>query len=63
MDNQENIFSISVEWVQQEALELIKRRLNDEELSSVKKGIESGILFDIDTVFKTAIRNAVNIPT
>jgi hypothetical protein len=40
---------------------LINRILSDYELASVKKGIESGFLFDFDTVFKTAIRNAVSI--
>jgi hypothetical protein len=58
MENSDNIFSISVEWVQLEAMELINRRLTDDELSSVKKGIDSALLFDIDTVFKTAIKNA-----
>jgi len=61
MENQENIFSISVEWVQQEAEEVIKRRLSDDELLSVKKGIESGLLFGIDTVFRAAITEAVRI--
>jgi hypothetical protein len=55
----EYIFSITTEWVQQEAQELIKRTLTDDEINSVKKGIESALLFDIDTVFKTAIMNAV----
>ncbi|MFA5780925.1 MAG: hypothetical protein WC868_01500 [Bacteroidales bacterium] len=61
MENQENIFLISVEWVQQEAEEIIKRRLSYEELSSVKKGIESGLLFGIDIVFRAAITDAVRI--
>lgn len=56
----ENIFSISVEWVQLESERLIKRRLTDNELYSVKKGIEWGLLTDIDTVFKAAIEEAVN---
>lgn len=61
MDEKENIFSITVEWVQEEAKLLIKRELTDIELTSVKKGIEAGLLFDIETVFKTAILNAVEI--
>jgi len=59
MENQEDIFAISIEWVQLEAEKLVNRRLTEEELYSVKKGIEWGLLTDIDTVFKTAIRNAV----
>ena len=60
MNNEKNIFEISYEWVQQEAEQLIKRRLTEEELYSVKKGIEWGLLTDIDTVFSTAILEAVN---
>ena len=59
MENKENIFEISIEWVQLEAEELINRRLSEEELHSVKKGIEWGLLTDIDTVFKAAITTAV----
>ncbi len=58
MNENENIFEISIEWVQEEAKKLIGRKLTDDEISSVKKGIESGLLFDIETVFKTAIENA-----
>lgn len=59
MEEEKNIFEISLEWVQLEAQKLIGRELTDEELCSVKKGIEAGLLFDIDTVFRTAIENAV----
>ena len=58
--HEEKIFSISVEWVQLESERLIKRRLADDELYSVKKGIEWGLLTDIDTVFKAAIKEAVS---
>ena len=54
------IFSITKEWVQEEAKQIIKRNLTDEEVYSVKKGIESALLFDIDTIFKTAIKEAVS---
>ncbi len=57
MMESENIFEISIECVQTEAKKLIDRRLTDDEIFSVKKGIESGLFFDIDTVFKTAIEN------
>ena len=62
MDKNDNIFSISVDWVQEEAKLLIGRELTDDELYSVKKGIEAGLLFDIDTIFKTAIFNAAGSP-
>lgn len=57
MRENENIFEISVKWIQAEAKKLIGRKLTDDEMFSVKKGIESGLLFDIETVFKTAIEN------
>ena len=60
MNDEKNIFEISFEWVQLEAERLIKRRLTNEELYSVKKGIEWGLLTDIDIVFSTAIREATN---
>jgi len=55
MDNQNKIFSITVDWVQEEAKLIVGRKLSDKELMSVKKGIEAALLFDIDTIFKTAI--------
>ncbi len=59
MKNKENIFEISIDPVQSEAKEYIGRKLTNDELNSVKRGIEAGLLFDIDTVFKTAINDAV----
>lgn len=58
-NKEEYIFSISVEWVQLEAERYINRRLNEDELSSVKKGLEWGLLYDFDTIIKTAISNAI----
>ncbi len=55
------IFSISYDWVQEEAIDRIGRRLTSDELHFVKQGIESGLLFDIDTVFTAAITEAVEI--
>ena len=57
---EEYIFTISVEWVQLEAERYIGRRLNEDELSSVKKGLECGLLYDFDTIIKTAISNAID---
>ncbi len=59
MNSNENLFEISIEWVQEEAIRIVGRQLSESELSSVKKGLEWGLLTEIDTVFRTAIENAV----
>ena len=61
MNSDKNIFEISKSWVQEEAKLIIGRTLTDEEILSVKDGIESGLLFDIETVFRTAITEAIEI--
>ena len=61
-EHEEKIFSISVEWVQQEDEKLIKRGLTEDELDSVNKWIEWGLLTDIAIVFKTAIQEAIHNP-
>ena len=61
MNSNKNLFEISIDWIQDEARTLIGRQLSEYELFSVKKGLEWGLLFDIDTVFKAAIKNAVEI--
>ena len=47
------VFSITLEDLQSAALEKIGRTLTEEEILIAKKGLESGLLFDIDTVYKT----------
>ncbi len=54
----ENIFQISINETQAKAKELIGRKLTDDEIISVKKGINAGLSFDIETVFQTAIQEA-----
>lgn len=58
MEN-ELIFSITVERVQEVAIELIERRLTGSELIGVKRGIENGLLADIHAVIETAISDIV----
>ena len=58
---EELVFSITVETVQQAAIEIIERRLTENELRKVKIGIEWGLLSDINAVFYTAISNVVGI--
>ncbi len=55
----EAIFSISVEDLQHEALNVTGRKLTDKELRVAVKGINEGLSFDIDTVFKTAIEEVI----
>ena len=51
LDPDEVIFIITREEIQQQAVERIGRRLTDDEIHVVQKGLQSGLLFDIDSVF------------
>lgn len=55
----EIIFSVTVEDLQNEAVNRIGRKLSEDELYTAKKGIKSGLSFDIETVFQTAVDEAV----
>ena len=60
-DNEKIVFSVTVGDLQEESMRLIGRRLTDLEFYTAKKGIDWGLSFDIDTVFKAAIDEAVDI--
>jgi hypothetical protein len=48
-----NVFEISIEDLQSEAIEKLGRTLTEVEIDIAKKGLEEGLLFDIDTVYGT----------
>ena len=60
-DSDKIVFVVTVGDIQQESIRLIGRKLTDEELDTATKGIDWGLSFDIDTVFKAAIDEAVDI--
>lgn len=53
MNNKHLVFVITLEDLQSESLENIGRILTDEEIYIAKKGLEFGLLTNIDTVYKT----------
>ena len=57
--NDNAIFKITIEDMQNEAIERIGRRLSDEELEIAKDGLEWGLLFDIDTVYNTILTEMI----
>lgn len=55
----ETIFAITIHDLQRNALEKIGRLLTDEEINISKKGLEYGLLTDIDTVYKTIFNEII----
>ena len=53
LKKKEIVFSISIEDLQIEAMEKIGRTLTDEEIEVAKKGLEMGLLTDIDSIYNT----------
>jgi hypothetical protein len=58
-DIEKIVFSVTAGDIQQESVRLIGRKLSDEELDKAVDGIDWGLSFGIDTVFRTAINEAV----
>ena len=53
MEQNDSVFSITLEELQNEALRIIGRTLTEEEVYIARKGLEFGLLTDIDTIYKT----------
>ncbi|MGI6291917.1 MAG: hypothetical protein ACOXZH_05805 [Bacteroidales bacterium] len=56
----EILLSITVEDLQSEAIEKIGRKLNDDEIRIAKKGLENGLLTNIDVVYSTIFNEMID---
>ena len=54
------VFAITLDDLQNESLEKIGRTLTDEEIYIAKKGLEFGLLTDIDTVYSTIFTEMID---
>ncbi len=52
-EKDESVFTITLQDLQYESVERIGRELNEDEIHIAKKGLESGLLTDIDSVYNT----------
>ncbi len=55
----EFVFAISLEDLQSEAIQKIGRELTDDEVEIAKKGLEYGLLTDIDTVYNAIFEEMI----
>lgn len=56
----EILLPITVEDLQSEAIEKIGRKLNDDEIRIAKKGLENGLLTNIDVVYSTIFNEMID---
>jgi len=57
--DERQIFTMIVEDLQQESIRLFGRRLTEDEIINASKGVEAGLLCDLDVVLKTAVKESV----
>ncbi len=57
----EIIFAITLEDLQNEALEKLGRTLKEDEIRIAKKGLDSGLMTDIETVYNTIFFELIKI--
>lgn len=55
----EIIFAITKEDLQYEAIEKLGRTLTDEEIQTARKGLEFGLLTDIDAVYSAIFNEMI----
>ncbi len=53
------LFAITVDDVQEYVMSKIGRNLSEEELNIAKEGLENCLLFDIDTVYNTIVTEMI----
>lgn len=59
VNSEEVLFAITTIDIQDEALEKLGRESTQEELLIAKKGLESGLLTDIDTIYRTILTEMI----
>ena len=58
--NNEILFKITKEDLQEEAQEKIGRELNNDEIHIAKKGLESGLLTNIEIIYQTIFHEMID---